>query len=36
MKQLRDEVQASGAKLVILSLSSGIQVNPTLTCGRNS
>jgi len=27
MKQLRDEVQASGAKLVILSLSSGIQVN---------
>ena len=26
--QLRDEVQASGAKLTILSLSSGIQVHP--------
>jgi hypothetical protein len=26
--QLRDEVQASGAKLVILSLSSGLQVHP--------
>jgi len=27
-RQMRDEVQAAGAKLVIVSLSSGIQVHP--------
>jgi hypothetical protein len=40
-RQLRDEVQAAGAKLVIVSLSSGIQVHPDpavraqFTSGKN-